>query len=404
MKIGIFGGTYDPVHLGHIWTARSVKDELELNKLFMVVAADPPHKPNNDRTPGAIRYRMLDQALKNEERIFPSDVELKREGKSYTVDTVAHYKSQYRGAELFLVVGGDMLENFPQWREPARILSMAKLVAVSRPDEARDMRALADSIEAQFGGRVIISEFTGPDISSTEVRRRMRDAEPVDLLVTREIEHYMYRNALYMPERISAIKSRLAAVLNKKRLNHTMLTVLEAVKLAYCYSVDTEKARLAALLHDCIKLPNKELIRYCDEHCYDITEEERRNPYLIHARLGAVLAMEEYGVTDAEVLQAIKNHTLGRVGMSTLDKIIYVADKIEPSRDFDGVDEIREVAYRDINEAMLLVMKHSADYTVKNGRAINPSTQAVMDFLEQEMEREKNGVFAAQEDYLSDRL
>ncbi|MBO4563277.1 MAG: nicotinate-nucleotide adenylyltransferase [Clostridia bacterium] len=385
MKIGIFGGTFDPVHLGHIWTARSVRDELGLDKLFMVVAADPPHKPDPDRTPGSVRYRMLESALQHEQGITASDVELKREGKSFTVDTVAHYKGQYRGAELFLIVGGDMLENFPLWREPERILSMAKLVAVSRPDERRDMRAIADSIEERFCGRVLLSSFDGPDISSTEVRRRMRDALPVDMLVARPTEHYMYTNALYMPKEVVEIRSRLSKLLRRKRLNHTMLTACEAVKLAARYGVDTEKARTAALLHDCVKLPNKELLEYCSEHCYDLTEEEKNNPYLIHARLGAVLACEEYGVTDPEILQAIKNHTLGRVGMSLLDKIIYVADKIEPTREFEGVDEIRDIAYIDINRAMLLVMRHSAEYTVMSGRAINPSTQAVMDYLENEM-------------------
>ena len=394
MKIGIFGGTFDPVHLGHIWTARFVRDELGLDKLFMVVAADPPHKPDPGRTPASVRYRMLESALKHENGIFASDVELKREGKSFTVDTIAHYKGQYRGAELFLIVGGDMLENFPLWREPQRILSMAKLAAVSRPDEKRDMRAIADDIESRFGGKVILSRFGGPLISSTEVRRRMWSAIPVDTMVPMHTEQYMYTNALYMPPEIIGIRSRLSKILKRKRLNHTMLTACEAVKLAYRHGVDTEKARMAALLHDCIKLPNKELLEYCAEHCYDLTEEEKNNPYLIHSRLGAVLACEEYGVKDPEILQAIKNHTLGRVGMSMLDRIIYVADKIEPSRDFEGVDEIRDIAYNDINRAMLLVMRHSADYTLKSGRAINPSTQAVMDYLADEIAsntEEQNG-------------
>lgn len=379
--MGLFGGTYDPVHLGHIWTARSVLRELELDKLFMVVASDPPHKPDPNRTPASIRYRMLDSALKNEERIFPSDVEIKREGRSYTVDTVAHYKRQYRGAQIYLIVGGDMLENFPLWREPERILQMAKLVAVSRPDSMRDMRAIADDIESRFGGEVILSEFTGPQISSTEVRRRMFEAIPVDTMVAMPTELYLYENAVYMPPEIRAIRSRLSKRLRRKRLSHTMLTACEAVKLAWRYGEDTQKARLAAILHDCIKLPNKELLEYCEEHCCDISEEERKNPYLIHARLGAVLAMEEFGVTDPEVLAAIKNHTLGRVGMSMLDKIIYVADKIEPSRDFEGVDEMRDEAYRDINRAMLMVMQHSADYTAASGRPINPATAQVIDYL-----------------------
>lgn len=385
MKIGIFGGTYNPVHLGHIWLARAVRDELALDKLYMIPACDPPHKPDPDRLVGSIRYRMLDVALKNEQRILPSDIELKRGGKSYTFDTVQQFKRQYRGAEIFLIVGGDMLENFETWYQPAGILSMAKLCAVARPDEFRDMRALADSIEQRFGGKVLISQFEGPDISSTMVRDRMYDALPVDELVPRGVELFMYENALYMPDEIIKIRQSLSGVIKNKRLTHTMLTVREAVRLAAAYGADTQKARLAALLHDCIKLPNKELIAFAEQNCYDITPEERHSPYLIHSRLGAIIAMEKYGVTDKEVLQAIENHTLGKVGMSLLDKIIYVADKIEPSRDFDGVDEIRETAYKDINAAMLQVMQHSAEYTVASGRALNPATKAVMDYIKSEI-------------------
>ncbi len=381
MKIGIFGGSYDPVHLGHIWTARSVVEELGLDKLYMVVAANPPHKPDNGRLPGSVRYRMLESALKNEAKIFASDVELKREGKSYTVDTVEYYKNQCRGAEIFLIVGGDMLENFPLWREPGRILSMAKLVAVTRPDDERNMLSIAEGVERDFNGKVILSSFTGPMISSTEVRRRMSEAIPVDTMVARPTELYMYENALYMPPEITDIRARLADRLKRKRLNHTMLTACEAVKLAYRYGVDTKKARLAAILHDCIKLPNKELIAFCDENHYDISDEERENPYLIHSRLGAVLACDEFGVRDPEVLMAIRSHTLGRVEMTELEKIIYVADKIEPSRDYEGIDIIRETAYEDIDKAMLLVMQHSVEYTASAGRTINPSTKTVIDHL-----------------------
>ena len=379
MRIGIFGGTYDPVHTGHIETARSVFRELELDKLFMVVAADPPHKHDPNRTPAHLRLKMLEAALEGERGIAASDVEIKRAGKSYTVDTLGVFKRQYRGAELFLIVGGDMLENFPLWRDPKGIMSMAALTAVTRPDSARDMRAIADGIERDFGGRVILSEFTGPDISSTEIRRRMRDAEPINLLCDPAVERFIYTNGLYMPQEITAIRQKLYKRLRRKRLDHTMMTVREAISLAAKHGADPRKARLAAILHDCIKLPNRELLEYCETNGYELSADERANPYLIHSRLGAELAETEFGVTDPEVLNAIRRHTLGQVGMSLLDKIIYVADKIEPSREYEGVAEMREEAYLDIDSAMLLVMKHSADYTAASGRQVNPSTRAVMD-------------------------
>lgn len=384
MKIGIFGGSFDPVHLGHIAAARSVKQELGLDKLFMVVAADAPHK-HGANLPGNIRLRMLETALEGEDGIIASDAELKRGGKSYTLDTVSAFAKQYRGAELYFIVGGDMLESFPSWREPKGILEKAVLTAVSRPDTVRDMRAIADSIMARFGGRVLVSGFTGPDISSTEVRRRMFEAEPVRGMVPLSCEFYMYRNALYMPEKLRRIRLKLRQRLKRKRLDHTMMTVLEAVRLAAAYGADAQKARLAALLHDCIKLPNKEIIDFCDEKGIELTDEERESPYLIHSRVGSLLAKDEFGVTDEEVLSAIRLHTLGCVGMTPLDMVVYVADKIEPSREYDGLDEIRSAAYRDLAEAMLMVMRHSAEYTLKSGRCLNPATGEVMRWLEGEI-------------------
>lgn len=391
MRIGIFGGTFDPVHTGHIETARSVFSELGLDKLFMVVAADPPHKHDPNRTPANIRLRMLENALEGEKGIIPSDVELKRAGKSYTVDTLNHFKRQCRGAELFFIVGGDMLENFRFWRDPEGIMKAATLVAVTRPDASRDMRAIADETESLFNGTVILSEFTGPDISSTEIRRLIFEAKPIEGLCHPAVERFIYTGALYMPPEISAIRQKLYKRLRRKRLDHTMMTVREAIRLAAHHGADTQKARLAAILHDCIKLPNKELLEYCEQNGIPISEEERKNPYLIHARLGAELAETEFGVTDEEVLSAIRCHTLGRVGMSLLDKIIYVADKIEPSREYEGVDEMREEAYRNIDRAMLLVMKHSADYTAACGRQVNPSTKAVMDWLKERIENGDQG-------------
>ncbi|MBO6061443.1 MAG: nicotinate (nicotinamide) nucleotide adenylyltransferase [Clostridia bacterium] len=385
MKIGIFGGSFDPIHLGHIMTARFVIEELGLDKLYMVVAADAPHK-NGSYLPANIRLRMAESAVRGEDRIFVSDAEIKRGGKSYTVDTLNSFRKQYRGAELFFIVGGDMLENFPCWRDPAGILRAASLVAVSRPDAVRDLESIAKNIEETFGGRVILSAFEGPPISSTLIRRNMFSAQPVYGLVPLCTELTMYENAYYMPEIIQSIRSILKERLKRKRLAHTMLTVREAVRLAAHYGVDTEKARLAALLHDCIKLPNRELVAFCDNEGIAITDEERQNPYLIHSRVGALLAETEFGVEDEEVLSAIRSHTLGRIGMSLLDKIVYVADKIEPSREYEGLDTIRATAYEDINHAMLLVMQHSADYTLKSGRNVNPSTCEVMQWLESERE------------------
>lgn len=382
MRIGIFGGTFDPVHFGHIRVARAAVEELNLDTLYMVVASDPPHKSNRNRLSVDIRYQMLQLALRDEERVHASDIEIKRVGKSYTVDTLEEFSKRFRGSELFFIVGGDMLNDFPRWRAPEEILKMATLVGVTRPDTVSDMRLLADKIENLFGGTVILTQFSGPNISSTMIRDRVYNAKPINTLVPKEIELFIYEKALYMPDRIRRIRNSLCGRLGRKRLKHTMLTAREAVLLADIHGVDAEQARLAAVLHDCIKLPTRDLLAYARDHCYDLTDEEVANPYLIHARLGAVVAIDEYGVTDKEVLKAIESHTLGRVGMSDLDKVTYIADKIEPSRDYpDVMRRIRECAYLDLNLGMIEVMRHSMDYTIQFGREVNPTTRIAMDSI-----------------------
>lgn len=265
MKIGIYGGTFDPVHMGHIFVARSVKQELGLDRVDFVVAADPPHKHSAERTPAALRFDMVCAALKRERGMRASDIEIRRGGVSYTVDTLREMKRINKKAGLYFIVGADMLEDFPKWKNPKEILELATLVAVNRRGQERDIEALADGIRAEFGGRVEIISAEGPDISSTEIRRRVQNAQTVERLVPLSAEMLLYEKRLYQPKSIEQLAERVSNVLDEYRMRHTMLTVREAVGLAQYHGLSTEKARLAALLHDCAKLGREETVRYAEK-------------------------------------------------------------------------------------------------------------------------------------------
>ena len=248
MKIGIYGGTFDPVHMGHIFVARSVKQELGLDRVDFVVAADPPHKHSAERTPAALRFDMVCAALKRERGMRASDIEIRRGGVSYTVDTLREMKRINKKAGLYFIVGADMLEDFPKWKNPKEILELAALVAVNRRGQERNIEAIADGIRAEFGGRVEIISAEGPDISSTEIRRRVQNAQTVERLVPLSAEMLLYEKRLYQPKSIEQLAERVSNVLDEYRMRHTMLTVREAVGLAQYHGLSTEKARLAALL------------------------------------------------------------------------------------------------------------------------------------------------------------
>ncbi|MBR5949524.1 MAG: nicotinate-nucleotide adenylyltransferase [Clostridia bacterium] len=382
MKIGIYGGTFDPIHNGHIGIAKAVMAELELDSLFFVVAADPPHKDITGRTPAEIRLKMVELALENEVGLTASDIEIKRGGVSYTVDTLEYFSERFPGAELFFVLGADMLSSFSKWYRPDRILSLARLAAVQRSGQAADLEAIAASLMRDLGGTVIVTGICGEEISSTEIREKVRDALPVDSLVPFEVELFIDKNLLYMPEELKEVKSRLEQRIDDARLEHSLLTAREAVMLAHKHGLDTVKARLCGLIHDCAKLRGSALESYMKRLGFKPSLEERRNPYMIHARLGAFAAEREYGIADPQILNAIRLHTLGSADMTPFDEVIFLADKLEPTRAYRRIAHIRELAYEDLDAAVAAVIRNNIAYNRSRKMPMHPSTFETLEAIE----------------------
>ncbi|MPM42798.1 hypothetical protein SDC9_89469 [bioreactor metagenome] len=173
------------------------------------------------------------------------------------------------------------------------------------------------------------------------------------------------------------IIDKLKNCLTVKRLVHSQGVSEIAVVLAGRYGVDRDKARLAGILHDCAReIPTQNLVSEALNRLLDIDDIERQEPVLLHAPLGAKLAEEIYGVRDKEILDAIKKHTVGGLTMSRLAKIIYLADFIEPNRDFSGVDKLRQIAETDLDKAVLAAYDHSLEYIIKQRGLIHPATVA----------------------------
>ncbi len=179
------------------------------------------------------------------------------------------------------------------------------------------------------------------------------------------------------------IEDKLKNSLPPKRYKHVAGVCAEAVKLANHYGADETRAYNAALLHDCAKgCGEEEQFRLCSEYGVELDEITKKCPPIIHAPLGAEIARRVYGVNDDEVLEAIRFHTVGKANMTLLEKIIYIADMIEPSRDFDGVDELRRAAYEDIDEAMLMCIAQGLIYNVKKCAVIHPKTLEAWNYLQ----------------------
>lgn len=371
MRIGLLGGSFNPIHLGHIKLAQWSMEEFGLNRVLFVVAKDPPHKEIAQATPANMRHEMVRRAVEEIGGLEVTDMEILRGGKSYTVDTVREVLQKEPLAEIFLVLGEDMLNDLVNWRETEALLRLAHVISYARPGVGGDAYETKRMLEARYGARVFLGSYTGPDISSGMVRQAVYEAKPIRELVPPCVEEYIYEQGLYFPEEIKLMQEKLKATLKHRRYRHIMGTVRWAIELAHRHGMDTKKARLAALLHDCAKFAPDEQLKLAEHYGLKLRLVEKSSPSLLHGRLGAIYAREEYGVKDKEILDAIRCHTFCRLRMTRLDKLLYIADKTEPMRSFPGVTNLRRKAWKDLDAGTVACMDYSISHTRNAGKQLD---------------------------------
>ena len=391
MNIGIYGGTFDPPHIGHVTAARAAMEVLGLDKLVLVPDAQPPHKalPEGGAAPRQ-RYDMAVLATAAlGKRAEVSDMELRRSGVSYTADTLAALREQYPDDTLYLLMGSDMFLSLHNWRRPEAIMAMAHIATFSREaeDESAAFAAQSARLEREFGAQVtVVPNPQVVELSSTEVRAALAQGGGEDLLPP-PVWGYIRREHLYgthtdlthlTPEELRPIA---LSYLKPKRMPHVLGTEQEAVRLAERYGADVTKARIAALLHDCTKkLDMDEQLALCKKYHIPLDELEQKALKLLHAKTGAAIAREVFGVDD-EIYRAIWWHTTGHADMTLLEKIIYLADYIEPSRDFPGVDDLRQAVHADLDRGLVKALDDSIQDMRQWGNPVHHNTLDARDYL-----------------------
>lgn len=196
MHIGILGGTFDPIHRGHLKMAKAAADELKLDKVILLPDGDPPHKV--PRTLGQRRLDMVRLAAQEDARFEASDMELKRQGKTYTVDTLVAYKALCQECKLMYIVGSDTLKLFPTWRTAEAVAKMCDMAVVLRPGESREeILQVMDHHKQHFNLDSVLLLARGPDISSTRIRRMVAEGEDISSLVTKGVQRYILDHGLY---------------------------------------------------------------------------------------------------------------------------------------------------------------------------------------------------------------
>lgn len=383
MRIAVYGGAFNPPHYGHSDAALAAIQTLKPDKLIFVPSFISPHKMLDDDSPDANeRLELLMLASDFVPNSEVSDIEIARGGVSYTVNTLEQLKAQHHNAELFLLMGTDMLLSFESWYEFRRILSLATLAPFSRSSgDEFEMINAAMHLNEKYGADIKIISKQAVELSSSQVRDKLRMGEGTDCLSEEVYARIIQKRHYHARPNLKWLREQTYDCHKPNRISHIRGTESESVMLAERWGADPRAAAEAAILHDMTKkLSHEEQLILCNKYGIICDSVEIESKKLLHAKTAAELARDLFGVTD-EVYGAIRWHTTGRSGMSLLEKVVYMADYIEPNREFEGIEELRRLAYEDIDEAIILGLEMSLSDIIKRGDTPHEMTLAALKSL-----------------------
>lgn len=378
-KIAIMGGTFDPIHYGHLVAAEAVRQELDIEKVIFIPTGNPPHKKGKKITHSEHRYLMTVLATVTNPYFDVSRIEIDRPGKTYTVDTIREIRDSFgEETEVFFITGADAMNEIITWKDTPELFKLCKFVAVTRPGYNKEkLLSNIERVERDYDAQILTIEIPALAISSTDIRNRSLAGKTIKYLLPEAVEDYITKFSIYTNElsaNFGIINQRLYNYLTPKRFAHTQEVAQLSRKMAKCYGINKEKAYLAGLLHDVAKnFDDEEKLKLYEEYGLKQDTIILKQPELAHSFLGAVIAENEFLVNDEDILNAIRYHTTGRKNMSMLEKIVYLADMTEPTRrSFPQLEEIRQLLFTDIDKALTLALKSSIDFCKSKEVIIHP--------------------------------
>ena len=387
-RIGIYGGTYSPPHIGHLKAAEFAIDALKLDRLLLIPTGISPHKEMSAGATAQERLQMLRLSAAGIEKAEVSDVEVRREGSSYTVDTLRTLQEEYPEAELVLLMGTDMFVSFLSWREPEAIAALATLAVFCRGEKGErerieDQKATLEAM----GARVELVANPVTAISSTDLRR-MLIFGCADPFLMSGVGDYIRTHGLYGTGKnrrnlsMEELEAEVIALMNPNRVAHVLGCRDCAVELARLYGENEVDAARAGLLHDITKAIDGPLqLTLCAEYGMVLDTFSQAYPKTLHALTGSLVAARIFGENE-NVVSAICHHTTGRANMTRLEKIIYIADYVERNRNFPGVEELRAMAYTDLDRAVLMGLQSAVAHVKRQGQELAPATLEALAYLQ----------------------
>lgn len=394
-RIGICGGTFDPFHRGHLAIIEAALASRRVDEILVMPAGQPPHKQKEKVSPAGYRLEMTERAVDHLDHVTVSPLEIMRDGRSYTIDTIHQLQAMVTGrVQYVLIYGADVLFDIEGWYRPAEIMAACPLLLAVRGGYDHD-RITAKAAELTSRYKARIDFFPAPEIelSSTLIRQKIRTGQPFLHDVPGPVAHFIERHAFYRyDDELAALEPSLWAMLadlersvrpllNTKRLLHSLNVTLYAMHLALRHGLSVEQAAVAGLLHDCAKcLTAHEVLHYARL----AGDHQLLDPALAHGPAGAWLARERFGITDAAILRAIHFHTTGCANMTRLDQLIYVADKVEPARTYHHLEAIRTAAETDLSLAMRICLTEVEAFLERENKPSHPYAQEALRSLQEE--------------------
>lgn len=338
MRIALLGGSFDPIHDGHVKIAKTALSRLAVDEVWFLVAKDAPLK-QGQKASFAHRYRMVKQALAPYRHLHACDFENRRAGISYTIDTIRLLKQEYPMHTFCFLIGDDQAVNFHRWKDADQLLKECDFHVVSR---------FADC-ELPAGMQRLQMELI--DVSSTEIRNGMKQ-----YLLCKANQHYIAKHGLYL-------ESRVQHHLKERRYAHSVRVAQVCVELAAAHGLDQDAAYRMGMLHDITKNKDKAFQDTILKHC--MPQHLECAEAIKHGFSGAWYASKAMYERDKRILNAIYHHVLGD-GQSDYDMILFIADKIEPGRNYDTSAQ-KAAALRSLKEGFMVVKQEQQDYLKKEG-------------------------------------
>lgn len=373
MKIGILGGSFNPVHNGHILLAKECLDKFSLDKIIFLPNNNPPHK-KIDFFSFEDRINMLKLAISKYKHFEISYLEKDKKKIHYSYNTI---RDNFKDEDIYFIMGDDEFLNIKTWYRYNDFLNLCKIVVFLRNYSLEYI--LENDIVKKYDINFLENEKIL--ISSSKIRYRLKNKLSIKGLVDDKVYDYIYNKLNFFD--IDKIKEDLRKKLKESRYYHSLRVADYCKFLARIYNIDENRAYLCGLLHDCAK-NNEDFYLSNDEISSDVVfdKDEEKNKFLWHSLIGAVVSKKIYGVKDDEIFSAIRYHTTAKENMTMLEKILFISDKIEPKRDYDKVSNLREIVKKDIDLSIIEFLNLNFKYLKEKGQSIHPLSIKAKRYLE----------------------